>query len=181
MTTTLARPATTAAPLRVAAGVAGLGFLGLALAQLTLPDQVQPFTRASDYLIEYAYAAGLVAAVAATAALHRLHAAAGVRWGRLGAVAAAVFGLGHLSLALAVGATAVRGVHSLDAFFLPGLAGWALGGVLLAVATFRAGLLPRAAAPLFAAALPLTMALGDLGPAVAGGVWLTVAALAPRR
>jgi hypothetical protein len=174
MTTAVAqRPATTrflTAPL-----LAGLGFATLAVTQLTLPAQARPFTRTSDYVIEWAYAAALLAGLVAVLALHAAHRGR-AGWGRTGAVGTALYAAGHALVGTAVTVTAVRGDESLGLLFMPGLLSWLAGGVVLAVAAFRARLLPRPLAVALALSLPLTMALGHVGPLVEGGVWLAIAA-----
>ena len=56
-----------------AAGLAGLGFVSLAVTQLVFPAQTDPFSRVSDYVIEYSYVVALWASVLAAFGLHRAH------------------------------------------------------------------------------------------------------------
>jgi hypothetical protein len=179
MSSVIARPIAIrpSVPARVAGPVlAGLGFVSLAVTQLVFPAQSRPFSRGTDYAIEWSYAAGLWAAVLAIVALHLAHRSV-PGWGRTGAVGTAIYAAGHVLVGTAVATTAVRGDESLPMLFVPGLLGWMIGGVLCAVAAFRAGLLPRPLAVTLGLSLPLTMALGHAGPLVEGAVWFGVAAV----
>ena len=169
--TTRTTPLATAA----APALAGLGFVSLAVTQLIFPAQTDPFSAVTDYVIEYAYVVGLWATVFAVLGLHRFHRGR-PGWGRLGLAATIVYGVGHALVGTAVATTAVRGMDSLGVLFLPGILGWLVGGVLLAVAAFRAHRLPRVLAVAIGLGLPLTMALGLAGPFVDGAIWLAIAA-----
>lgn len=164
----------TSRTLTVAAGVAAAAFGLLTAVQIASPPQTEPFSRPSDYLIESLFCASLVAGTVAVALLHRRHRWG--RWGRFGALAAVITGAGTALLAVVVGATLIHGGDALGVLFFPGLAAWALGGVLLAVATFRARLLPRPVAILFAAAVPLAGVIGEpAGPVAVAVLWGAVA------
>ena len=158
-----------------AAGLAGLGFVSLAVTQLVFPAQTDPFSRVTDYVIEYSYVVALWASLLAVFGLHRAHRAR-PGWGRVGATGTVVYAIGHASLGTAVATTALVGQDSLGPLFLPGLLGWLVGGVLLAVAAFRANLLPRVLAVALGISLPLTMVVGHVGPFIEGAVWLAIAA-----
>lgn len=161
----------TSRPLVAVSSVAAAAFGLLTAAQIVSPPQTDPFSRPSDYAIEALFLASLVAATIAVVLLHRRHG-----WGWSGAVAAALTGVGTGLLAVVVGATLVTGRDVLGVLFLPAVTAWALGGVLLAVATFRARLLLRPVALLFGAAVPLAAVLGEpAGPVVLAVLWAAVA------
>jgi hypothetical protein len=159
--------------------VSGVAFAGLALSEIALPEQRQPFAGFGDYLIEACFTTGLWCAAGAVLMLDRVHRRVS-RWGWFGRASAIVYAAGTALLGVTTGATLINGGAALAALFLPGIALWLLGGVLLAAALLRARLLPRPLAVAVAAALPLTMAIGSPGPVVLGAVWLALGAAIAR-
>lgn len=158
-------------PLVAVSSVAAAAFSLLTAAQIAAPPQTYPFSRLSDYAIEALFLAGLVAATIAVVLLHRRHG-----WGWFGAVAAATTGAGTGLLAVVVGATLASGRDVLGMLFPRRSRHGRLVGVLLAVATFRARLLPRPVALLLGAAVPLAAVIGEpAGPAVFAVLWAAVA------
>lgn len=161
-------PATLLAP-----ALAGAAFVALAVSEYLFPDQATPFARPSDYIIEACFAIGALASIAAVLVLDRLHRDA-PRWGIFGRIAAVVYALGNLLIGISTTTTFITGGTVHEPVFLGGIALWLLGGLLLGVALFRANLLPRLLAVAVAAGLPLTMAIGPLGPVVEGAVWIAI-------
>jgi hypothetical protein len=172
---TAARPTTRPRPPVVASGIAGVAFSLLTAAQIGFPPQSEPFSRPTDYIIEALFLAGLVSAASVSVMLHRRHRSRG-RWGRLGALGAALTGGGMGLLAVTVGATLLTGRDTLGMLFPLAFAAWALGGVLLAIAILRTRQLPRPVAVLFGAAVPLAAAIGEpVGPIALAALWISVA------
>jgi hypothetical protein len=156
------------APMITTAAAAALG-----VTQLATGHQNIPFTTFADYLIEGSYALYLVAAVFAVLDLRAAHAGPG-GWGRLGDIGAGLYSLGHALLAVPVVVTFARGDNPPEALFTlftPGLVGWLLGLMLMAIGMFKAKRMPRALAVVLPATLPLTLALGDPGVLVEAVTW----------
>ncbi|GIH26862.1 hypothetical protein Aph01nite_51720 [Acrocarpospora phusangensis] len=133
--------------------------------------QVVPFAGAGDYLIEAAYALYLVGAVPAVLAVRR----ANPGWGRIGTVGSVLYAIAHGLLAIPVGLTLVLAdepPEPVGLLFLPGLALWLAGGVLMGVAAFRRSRPLGVAIP---AALPLAMVAGAAGPLVEAALWAFLA------
>lgn len=157
----------------LAPALAGVAFVALAVSEYVFPEQSEPFARAGDYVIEACFALGALASVAAVLVLDRMHRFV-PRWGRFGRIAAAGYAVGNLLVGVSTGASLVSGRTVFGVAFLAGIALWLLGGIALGVALFRSGLILRLLAVALAIALPLTMALGPLGPVVNGLVWLAL-------
>lgn len=182
MATATASARTTArriAPVVVPAILVGVFNTALAFTQLVSPAQPgegHRFSRTSDFLIEYQFAASLLLtslAVLALAAAHRRHAD---RWGRFGTVAATGYALATGLFGISAAVTAIRGIESLDIVQFPAILLWLVSGLLMAIVTIRARLLPIIVGIGFAAGLPATMAVGDAGPFALAVLWFAVAA-----
>ena len=184
-TTAVPAPAIAGRLSRLVAPAATLvGTLDAVLAVVQLLAPAQPtgshhFVRASDYVVEVLFAVSLFATAGAIILLGRYHRGLG-RWGTFGAVAAGGYALGTALFGVSSAATAARGVETLDPVQLPAIAMWLVAGLLMAVATFRAGILPIAVCIGFAVALPASMALGNAGPFAMAVLWLAVAVVAAR-
>jgi hypothetical protein len=186
-TTAVPAPAVTRRLPRLAIPTAAAaGVLNAALAAVQLLAPAQPadghhFTRPSDYLIELLFAASLLGTAYAVILLGRYHRQLG-RWGTFGTIAAGTYALGTALFGISAAATAARGVETLDIIQFPGIGLWLIGGLLMAIATVRARVLPIAICLGFAAALPAAMALGHAGTLTLAILWLAVtAALARNR
>jgi hypothetical protein len=169
-----------AIPAAVAAGVLNAA---LAVVQVLAPAQPadgRHFTRVSDYVIEILFAASLLTTACAVLLLARYHREAG-RWGTFGTIAASAYALGTGLLGISSALTASRGVETLDAVQFPAIVIWLIAGLLMAIATVRARLLPIVVGLGFAAALPATMALGHSGPLALAVLWIAVAAALARK
>jgi hypothetical protein len=179
-----ARPAVSTPVAAVAAPLVTVAVgLVLGVTQL-LHSQVVPFESMGDYVIEGSYALYLLSAIVSVFTLARAHAGL-PGWGRLGTIGAVLYGLGHALVSIPVTATFVLAdspAQSLNMLFMPGIAIWLVSLILLAVATFRARLIPRALAVALPATLPLMMAVGDAGPLIEAVLWTVIAvSLAKRR
>jgi uncharacterized protein with PQ loop repeat len=82
---------------------------------------------------------------------------------------------------ISAAATAARGVETLDVIQFPAILLWLVAGLLMAIATVRARVLPIVVGLGFAAALPASMALGNSGPLALAVLWATVAAALARK
>jgi hypothetical protein len=111
--------------------------------------------------------------------LRRYHRQVG-RWGTFGSIAAGAYALGTALFGISAAATAARGADTLDIIQFPAICIWLIAGLLTAIATVRARVLPIAVCLAFAAALPASMALGDAGPLTLAALWLAVAAALAR-
>jgi len=185
VTTAVPAPAVTGRLPRFAVpAAAAVGALSTALAAVQLLSPAEPadghhFTRPSDYLIEALFAASLLGAACAVILLGRYHRQLG-RWGTFGAIAAGAYALGAALVGISATATGARGVESLGIIQFPGIGILLIAGLLMAIATVRARVLPIAVGLGFAAALPAGMALGDAGPLTLAVLWLAVAAALAR-
>ncbi|HEY5017936.1 MAG TPA: hypothetical protein VIJ82_28780 [Streptosporangiaceae bacterium] len=170
--------------LAIPAAVA-VGVLTAALAAVQLLAPAQPagghhFIRTSDYVIEILFAASLLTTACAVLLLGRYHRELG-RWGMLGTIAASAYALGTGLAAISSAATAARGVETLDVIQLPAIGIWLVAGLLMAIATVRARVLPIVVGLGFAAGLPAAMALGNSGPLALAVLWVAVAAALARK
>lgn len=153
--------------------------LNAALAAVQLLAPAQPadghhFARPSDYVIEVLFAASLLGAAYAVVLLGRSHRQLG-RWGSFGTIAAGAYALGTALIGISAVATAARGQETLDVIQFPGIVIWLIAGLLMAIATVRARVLPIVICLGFAVGLPATMALGHAGTLVLAAVWAAAA------
>lgn len=164
---------------RVLPLVAGTTWLVFTAAQGLLPEQDQPFVRVSDYLLEALFAIALFAAAAAASALPALGLVDGS--GRFARAAVRTHALGLALAGVAAAHTLGLGRDALGPVFFTGLLLTLVGGVLLSVTATRAGVLPKPMALGFAAAMPLSMAIGAWGPLTLAVLWGAVALAVTRR
>jgi hypothetical protein len=163
----------------LAAVAAGVFNAALAAVQLLTPAQPADghhFVRTSDYVIEILFAGSLLAAACAAVLLARYHQELG-RWSTFGMIAAGAYAIGTGLLGISATATAARGVETLAVVQFPAIVLWLIAGLLMAIATVRARVLPIVVGLGFAAALPATIALGNAGPLVLTALWVAVAAV----
>jgi hypothetical protein len=131
------------------------------------------FIGAADYLIEAAFACGLVLTLAGIFALHLRQER---DLGALGTWSFRVAVCGQAALGAVALATIVRGEDALGPVFPLGVLAWMLGTIAYAVATRRSAIL--------AGWVPLVLAIGTVvgilvnpgGAIVLGGLWLVLAA-----
>jgi len=152
-----------AIPAAVAAAVLNAGVAAVQVLAPAQPAAGHHFVRASDYVIEILFAASLLITACAVLLLARYLREFG-QWGTFGMVAASAYALGTGLAAISSAATAARGVETLDVIQLPAIGIWLVAGLLMAIATVRARVLPIVVGLGFAAGLPAAMALGNSGP-----------------
>ena len=138
--------------------------------QLASPEQTDPFSRMSDYLIESLRTLSLLLTLAGFVALHfrQVGGYSGPR-GRAGFRAAT---LGQTAMLVSAVVSLTAGAPALGFLFFAGAFLRLVGLALLSVATYRAAILPRWSAYLVAA-LALS-ALGEVGVALVGFVWIAL-------
>jgi hypothetical protein len=157
-------------PLALTAMVGGALYVVVGLVQLTSPEQTDPFSRTSDYLIQLLLVLSLLLTLAGFVALHRRQ--AGVYSGPRGwtGFRAAVLGQGAM-LAAAVVSLATGGLTLGFLYFL-GVCLLLVGLALLPVATYRAAVLPHWSAYLVAALAAIIF--GGFGMVVVGLAWIAL-------
>jgi hypothetical protein len=159
--------------------VSGIAWLVFTTAQGLLPEQAQPFVATTDYVLEAMFAIALFAAAAATLTLPATGLVAAS--GRLATTAVRMHALGLALVGIAAAHTLGLGRDALGPVFLAGLLLTLVGGVLLTVAAARTRVLARPVVLGFAAAMPLSMAIGTWGPLVLAALWFAVAFTVSRR
>ncbi|MFF4777819.1 hypothetical protein ACFY05_33835 [Microtetraspora fusca] len=154
---------------------AALTAVTLWVTQTVAGRQHIPFTTLADYLMEAAFALTLATGVLAVVALRAAHAAV-PGWGRLGDVGAVLYGLGQALVLVSATVTLVTAeeLPLPQALFLPGLVLWAAGTALVAVAAYRAGVLPRPVSVLLPASFVLMLVLGDAGSLAPAATWAVI-------
>jgi len=184
--TAISAPAATGRLTRLAISAAvAAGVLNAALAAVQLLAPAQPadghhFVRASDYVIEILFAAALLTTAGAVLLLARYHRRLG-RLGTFGTIASSAYALGTGLFGISSAATAARGVETLEVIQFPAIALWLAAGLLMAIATARARVLPIVVCIGFAAGLPAVIALGHSGTLVLTALWVAVAAALARK
>ena len=157
-------------PLAFVAMLGGAFYLVSGVVQLASPGQTDPFSRASDYLIQVLLVLSLLLTLAGFVALHLRQ--AGVYSGPRGwtGFRAAVLGQGAMLAAAAV--SLATGGLTLGFLYFAGVCLLLLGLALLPVATYRAGILPHWSAYLVAALAAIIF--GGLGMIVVGAAWIAL-------
>jgi hypothetical protein len=169
-----------AIPAAVAAGVLNAALAAVQLLAPAQPADSHHFVRTSDYVIEILFAASLLTTACAVLLLARYHTDLG-RWGTFGTIAASAYALGTGLFGISSAATAARGVETLDVIQFPAIVLWLVAGLLMAIATVRARVLPIVVGLGFAAGLPATIALGHSGTLVLTALWVAVAVVLARK
>jgi hypothetical protein len=159
-------------PLALVAIVGGVLYLIAGLVQLASPEQTDPFSRTSDYLIQLLLVLSLLLTLAGFVALHLLLRAGGYR-GLRGwtGFRAAVFGQGAMLASAVVSLTS--GSLALGFLYFVGVCLLLVGLALLPVATYRAAILPHWSAYLVAALAAIIF--GAVGKVVVGLAWIALA------
>ena len=148
----------------------GIVYVIWGVAQLASPGQTDPFSGTSDYLIEALHILSLLLTLAGFVALHGLQAGSyGGPRGRTGFRAAS---LGQGAVLVSAVASLAVGAPTLGFLSVLGHLALLVGIALLAVATYRAALLPGWSAFLVAA-LAVSI-LGEVGVVVAGLAWVAL-------
>ncbi len=158
-------------PLALVAMVGGALYVVLGAVQLASPEQSDPFSRASDYLVQILLVLSLLLTLAGFVALHLRQ--AGVYGGPRGwtGFRAVMIGQGAM-LATAVVSLATGGL-TLGFLYFAGVCLLLVGLALLPVATYRAGILPHWSAYLVGALAAII--LGGFGTVVVGLAWIALA------
>jgi hypothetical protein len=159
-------------PLSLTAMVGGALYVVAGLVQLTSPEQSDPFSRTSDYLIEALLALSLLLTLAGFVALHLLLRAGGYR-GLRGWTGFRAAALGQGAMLVSTVVSLVRGSLALGFLYFAGVCLLLVGLALLPVATYRAAILPHWSAYLVAALAAIIF--GGIGVVVVGVVWLALA------
>ena len=159
-------------PLAVVAMVGGVLYLVAGLVQLVSSEQTDPFSRASDYLIQILLVLSLLLTLAGFVALHHLLQAGGYRGVRgWTGFRAAVIGQGAMLVSALVSLT--TGSLALSFLYFAGVCLLLVGLALLPVATYRAEILPHWSAYLVAALAAIIF--GSFGTVVVGLAWIALA------
>jgi hypothetical protein len=159
-------------PLALTAMVGGALYVVVGLVQLTSPEQTDPFSRTSDYLIQLLLVLSLLLTLAGFVALHLLLQEGGYRGVRgWTGFRAAVIGQGAM-LVSALGSF-TTGSLALSFLYFAGVCLLLVGLALLPVATYRAAILPHWSAYLVAALAAIIF--GGFGKIVVGLTWIALA------
>ena len=158
--------------LRLLTAAGAVSFIASGIAQL-VHKEADPLSSVADYGIEATFAAGLLLTLAGIYALHQRQERS---LSPVGLWAFRVAAAGQGLLGIVALATIARGEDALGPLFPLGVAAWALGTIAYAVATRKAGALPRWAAPLLAVGTIAGIALDPGGTIVIGAMWLSLAA-----
>jgi len=158
-------------PLALVAMAGGALYVILGIVLLGSPEQTDPFSRISDYLIQILLVLSLLLTLAGFVALHLRQ--AGVYSGPRGwtGFRAAVIGQGAM-LAAATVSLATGGL-TLGFLYFAGVCLLLVGLALLPVATYRASVLPHWSAYLVGALAAII--LGWFGTVVVGLAWISLA------
>ena len=159
-------------PLALVAMMGGALYLVAGVVQLAGPEQTDPFSRTSDYLIQILLVLSLLLTLAGFVALHVLLQAGGYRGVRgWTGFRAAVIGQGAMLVSALVSFT--TGSLALSFLYFAGVCLLLVGLALLPVATYRAGILPHWSAYLIAALAAIIF--GGFGSVVVGLAWIALA------
>ncbi len=157
-------------PLALVAMLGGAVYVVSGAVQLASPEQTDPFSRTSDYLIEVLLAFSFLLTLAGFVALHLRQAGSysGPRgWtGFRAAVIGQTAMLASAVASLAVGGLALGFLYNAGALVL------LVGLALLSVATYRATILPHWSAYLVAALAIIVF--GEFGVVLVGVVWIAL-------
>jgi len=151
--------------------VGGTLYVIAGLVQLASPEQSDPFSRMSDYLIEAPLALSLLLTLAGFVALYLLLQAGGYR-GLRGSTGFRAVVLGQGAMLASTVASLIAGEPALGFLYFAGTLVLLVGLALLSVATYRAAFLPGWS-PYLVGALAVGV-LGGFGMVVVGVVWITL-------
>ena len=163
-------PPETVRPLALVAILGGASYVLSGVVQLASPEQTDPFSRTSDYLVEALLVLSFLLTLAGFVALHLRQ--AGSYGGPRGwtGFRAAVIGQSAI-LASAVASLAAGGLV-LGFLYAAGVFVLLAGLALLSIATYRAAVLPHWSAYLVAALAVIVF--GELGVVLVGLVWIAL-------
>jgi hypothetical protein len=150
--------------------VGGAVYVVAGVVQLASPEQTEPFSRASDYLIEVLLALSFLLTLAGFLALHLRQ--AGRYGGPRGWSGFRAAALGQSAMLVSAGASLAAGGLALSFLYVVGVFVLLVGLALLSVATYRAAILPHWSAYLVAALAAIVF--GEIGVVLVGLVWLAL-------
>ena len=163
-------PPGTVRPLALVAMLGGVSFVLAGVAQLASPEQTDPFSRTSDYLIELLLVLSFLLTLAGFAALHfRQVGSYGGPRGWTGFRAAVI---GQAAILASATASLAAGGLALGLLYVAGVFVLLVGLALLSIATYRAAVLPHWSAYLVAALAVIVF--GELGVVLVGLVWIAL-------
>jgi len=158
-------------PLALVAMLGGATYLISGVVQLASPEQTDPFSRASDYLIQILLALSFLLTLAGFAALNLLLKAGGYR-GPRGWTGFRAAALGQSAMLVSAVASLATGRLALSFLYTVGVLVLLVGLALLPVATYRAGILPWWSTLLVAALAAIIF--GEVGVVLVGLVWIAL-------
>ena len=157
--------------LALVAMLGGAVYVVAGLAQLASPEQTDPFSRASDYLIQVLLALSFLLTLAGFVALNFLFKAVGYR-GLRGWTGFRAATLGQGAMLASAVASLAAGRLVLSFLYTFGVLVLLVGLALLPVATYRAAILPWWGTLLVAALA--TIIFGEIGVVLVGLAWIAL-------
>ena len=157
--------------LALVAMVGGALYVVAGVVLLASPEQTDPFSRASDYLIQVLLALSFLLTLAGFVALNLLFNAVGYR-GLRGWTGFRAAALGQGAMLASAATSLATGTLALGFLYNAGTFVLLVGLALLSVATYRAAILPHWSAFLVAA-LAVTV-FGEIGMVLVGVVWIAL-------
>src|SRR3712207_3451770 len=157
--------------LALVAMLGGAVYVVAGLAQLASPEQTDPFSRASDYLIQVLLALSFLLTLAGFVALNLLFKAIGYR-GLRGWTGFRAAALGQGAMLASAVASLAMGSLALGFLYTFGVLVLLVGLALLPVAAHRAAVLPWWGTLLVAALAAIIF--GELGVVLVGLVWIAL-------
>ena len=148
----------------------GATFVVAGVAQLASPEQTDPFSRTSDYLIELLLVLSFLLTLAGFVALH-LH-QVGSYDGPRGWTGFRAAVVGQAAILASATASLAAGGLALGLFYVAGVFVLLVGLALLSIATYRAAVLPHWSAYLVAALAAIVF--GEIGVVLVGLVWIAL-------
>ncbi len=156
--------------LALIAMLGGAIFVVAGVIQLASPEQSDPFSRTSDYLIEVLLVLSFLLTLSGFVALHlRQVGSYGGPRGWTGFRAAVI---GQTAILASAVASLATGGLALGSLYVVGVFVLLVGLALLSIATYRAGILPHWSAYLVAALAAIVF--GELGVILVGLVWIAL-------
>ena len=156
--------------LALIAMLGGAIFVVAGVVQLVSPEQTDPFSRTSDYLVEILLVLSFLLTLAGFVALHYLQVGSyGGPRGRTGFRAAVI---GQTAILASAAASLAAGGLTLGFVYVAGVFVLLVGLALLSIATYRAEVLPHWSAYLVAALAAIVF--GEFGVVLVGLVWIAL-------
>ncbi len=157
--------------LALAAMLGGALYVVAGVVQLASPEQTDPFSRASDYLIQVLLTLSFLLTLAGFVALNLLFKAVGYR-GLRGWTGFRAAALGQGAMLASAVASLATGSLALGFLYTFGVLVLLVGLALLPVATYRAAILPWWSTLLVAALAAIIF--GEIGVVFVGLVWIAL-------